>query len=136
MKHLLWVLLLMCGLALADDAQRRYQTLINELRCLVCQNQAISESNAPLAQDLREQVRTQIAAGRTDDEIRQYLIARYGDYVLYRPPLSARTLLLWTAPFLLMAVALALAWRRSHRTAPRATPDAAALRRLLDEERP
>lgn len=136
MKHTLWMLLLVTTLAQADDAQRRYQTLVNELRCLVCQNQAISESNAPLAQDLREQVRTQIAAGRSDDEIREYLIARYGDYVLYRPPLRARTVLLWTAPFLLMAAALTLAWRRSRRAVARPAPDAAALRRLLDEERP
>ena len=70
---------------------QRYQTLIHELRCLVCQNQSIAESNAPLAQDLREQVASQMAAGRSDDEIRDYLTARYGDFVLYRPPLRWRT---------------------------------------------
>lgn len=116
---------------------QRYQALIHELRCLVCQNQSIAESNAPLAQDLREQVASQLAEGRSDDEIRDYLTARYGDFVLYRPPLRWRTALLWVGPFVLVALGLWLAWRFSRRPAAASrAPDPEALRRLLDEHRP
>jgi len=76
--------------------------LAEELRCLVCQNQSIAESNAELASDLRGQIREQIAAGRTDDEIVAYMVNRYGDFVLYRPPFKATTLLLWVGPALLL----------------------------------
>lgn len=138
--------LLVCGLLLPvlaraqapapEDA--RYQALITELRCLVCQNQSIAESNAPLAADLREQVRVQIAAGRSDAEILEFLTARYGDFVLYRPPFKLRTWLLWIGPFALLgAAALVAAFfvRRSRRAAPApAGVDAETLQRLLDEE--
>ncbi|ULQ46489.1 cytochrome c-type biogenesis protein CcmH [Flagellatimonas centrodinii] len=114
----------------------RYQRLIHELRCLVCQNQSIAESNAPLAQDLREQVATQLAAGRSDDQIRDYLTDRYGDFVLYRPPFRWRTALLWLGPFLLVLVGLAVVWRQGRRVvAAPAPPDADALKRLLEEHR-
>ena len=76
-------------------------TLAEELRCLVCQNQTIADSNAELALDLRRQIREQIAAGKTDDEIVDYMVARYGDFVLYQPPVKATTLLLWAGPALL-----------------------------------
>jgi cytochrome c-type biogenesis protein CcmH len=76
--------------------------LAEQLRCLVCQNQSISESNAELANDLRGQIREQIAAGRSDDEIVTYMVNRYGDFVLYRPPLKATTVLLWAGPALLL----------------------------------
>ena len=85
-------------------AQARAVKLEGELRCLVCQNQTIAESNAELAVDLRRQVREQIAAGRSDREIVDYMTARYGDFVLYRPPLKATTVLLWAGPALLLAL--------------------------------
>lgn len=75
-----------------------------KLRCLVCQNQTIGESNAELAVDLRRQVREQIAAGKSDDDIIAYMVARYGDFVLYQPPFKATTVLLWGGPALLLVV--------------------------------
>jgi cytochrome c-type biogenesis protein CcmH len=83
-------------------AQSRAVKLSEELRCLVCQNQTIAESNADLALDLRQQIREQIAAGKSDDDILQYMVNRYGDFVLYRPPFKATTLVLWTGPALLL----------------------------------
>lgn len=146
--RLLVAILLALGASLAahaqpaDEAQAeaRYRALINELRCLVCQNQTIADSDAPLAADLRQQVRQQIAAGRSDAEIKQYVTARYGDFVLYRPPFKPSTLLLWAGPFVLLLVALAVALRRLLRRRPAAAPaapapDPEALRRLLDEDR-
>ncbi len=93
--------------AFQDPAlQERYESLNRELRCLVCQNQTIADSNAGLAQDLRREVRDMIAAGKSDDEIRKFMTDRYGDFVLYSPPVTARTYLLWAAPVLLLAIAL------------------------------
>jgi len=85
--------------------QHRYESINRELRCLVCQNQTIADSNATLAQDLRREVREMIAAGRTDAEIREFMIERYGDFVLYRPRMTAQNFLLWAAPALLLIVA-------------------------------
>jgi cytochrome c-type biogenesis protein CcmH len=84
--------------------EQRLKALAEELRCLVCQNQTIADSNAALALDLRNQIRTQIAEGRSDEQIRDYMVERYGDFVLYRPPFKASTLALWLGPFLLLAV--------------------------------
>lgn len=101
------------GQALAIDTERafddpalqaRYENLNRELRCLVCQNQTIADSNAPLASDLRREVREMIAAGKTDAEIRTFMIDRYGDFVLYRPRLTIGNFLLWAAPVLLLAI--------------------------------
>ena len=83
--------------------EQRLKDLAEELRCLVCQNQTIADSHAPLAVDLRNQIREQIAAGRSDDQIRAYMVERYGDFVLYRPPFRATTVVLWVGPFLLIA---------------------------------
>ncbi|MBY6203776.1 cytochrome c-type biogenesis protein [Halomonas denitrificans] len=92
-------------LEFASETQReRYHALIDELRCTVCQNQALSSSDAPLAADLREAVYRQIREGRADNEIRQFMRDRYGDFVLYNPPLAAHTLLLWAGPPLLLVV--------------------------------
>jgi cytochrome c-type biogenesis protein CcmH len=85
------------------ETERRLKHLAEELRCLVCQNQTIADSNAALAVDLRNQIRGQIAAGRDDTQIRDYMVARYGDFVLYRPPFKATTALLWLGPVLLLA---------------------------------
>lgn len=91
--------------AFDDDAmQARYQRLIAEVRCLTCQNQSIKDSNAPLANDLRREIREQMEAGNSDAEIYAFLQARYGDFALYRPPFSARTALLWLSPLILMLI--------------------------------
>ncbi|MCZ6717091.1 MAG: cytochrome c-type biogenesis protein CcmH [Gammaproteobacteria bacterium] len=111
MKKTLAVLLLMPFVSLAVDnsdalqdseLQARYETLTRELRCLVCQNQPISDSNAPLAEDLRRQVREMLLSGSSDREIYSFMTDRYGDYVLYRPPFAKRTWLLWLAPGILL----------------------------------
>lgn len=89
--------------AVEDPAlEARVMELSHVLRCLVCQNQSIAESNAPLALDLRAQVREQLAAGRSESEVIDYLVARYGDFVLYQPPLKPTTVLLWVGPALLL----------------------------------
>ena len=89
--------------------EQRAMKLAAELRCLVCQNQSLADSNADLAVDLKNQVRSQIREGRSDAQIREYMVARYGDFVLYSPPWKPTTALLWAGPFmLLIAGALAL----------------------------
>jgi len=91
--------------AAADPAaEARLMTLSSELRCLVCQNQTIADSNADLAVDLRNEIREKIQGGMSDAEIKDFMVARYGDFVLYRPPVKAITLFLWGGPFLLLAV--------------------------------
>lgn len=126
-------------LPLTPEQTDRYQGLVNELRCLVCQNQSIADSNAPLAADLRVKVREQLAAGRTNAEIHDYVTERFGDFVLYRPPLRASTWLLWFGPFVLLAFGLLLAVLMARRRAaagPAANKkvDGDRLRKLLDEE--
>lgn len=81
-----------------------YQVLINEVRCLVCQNQTIADSNAPLASDLRREIRRMMGEGASREQIIEFLVARYGDFVLYRPPFQSNTLALWGAPVLLLAI--------------------------------
>ncbi|VXC34318.1 Cytochrome c-type biogenesis protein CcmH [Pseudomonas sp. 8Z] len=83
----------------ANDAEReRYRTLVEELRCPKCQNQNIADSNAPIAMDLRNEVYQMVEAGKSDAQIIDFLVARYGDFVLYNPPVTSRTLLLWYGP--------------------------------------
>jgi cytochrome c-type biogenesis protein CcmH len=93
----------------SDDPvlEQRVVRLTSELRCLVCQNQSLADSHADLAIDLKNQVREQMRAGKSDSDIRNYLVARYGDFVLYDPPFKATTLLLWAGPFVLLVVGLA-----------------------------
>jgi cytochrome c-type biogenesis protein CcmH len=86
-----------------ENNENRIRLLEEKLRCLVCQNQTLADSNAELAGDLRREVRDQVAAGRSDEEIVAYLVQRYGDFVLYEPPFKATTALLWVGPFLLLA---------------------------------
>ena len=124
MRWLLVIILLIPCLATAEEArplaanpqvEARLKTLAVELRCLVCQNQTLADSNAPLAEDLRREVREMITKGMSDREIIDFLVQRYGDFVLYRPPWKATTTLLWLGPFLLLiagATALVLALRR------------------------
>ena len=87
-------------------AASRAVKLSEKLRCLVCQNQTIADSNAELAQDLRRQIHEQIAAGKSDDQIVDYMVARYGDFVLYQPPVKATTALLWAGPALLLLLGI------------------------------
>lgn len=89
-----------------DPVEVRAHALASQLRCLVCQNQTIADSNAPLAVDLKAQVRQQLAQGKRDEEVIAYMTARYGDFVLYKPPVQGNTLLLWVGPALLMGGAL------------------------------
>jgi cytochrome c-type biogenesis protein CcmH len=106
--------------------EKRLKELAEELRCLVCQNQTIADSNAPLALDLRNQIRTQIGQGRSDDEIRAYMVERYGDFVLYKPPFKASTLVLWLGPLARLGLGGAVFWvvvrRRPHAPAPEPQP--------------
>ena len=92
----------------ADDPvlENRVIKLTSDLRCLVCQNQSLADSHADLAIDLKNQVRNQMQAGKSDAEIRDYMVARYGDFVLYDPPFKSSTLLLWAGPFALLLVGL------------------------------
>ena len=124
------LVLLSCGALareaapLADDPQveARLGVIAEELRCLVCQNESLIASRAGLAMDLKHQVREQIKAGKSDAEIRDYMVQRYGDFVLYRPPLKSSTLLLWIGPFALLIAGFAAVWIfvRRRRTMPAA----------------
>lgn len=87
--------------------ERRFQALAEELRCTVCQNQSLIDSDAPLARDLRQVLFTQLRDGRSDQEIRQFMVDRYGDFVLYRPPMKGHTVLLWFGPVVLLLGSLA-----------------------------
>jgi cytochrome c-type biogenesis protein CcmH len=154
MRHAAATVALCAALALPLSAfaqkdlvfEQRLKTLEEELRCLVCQNQSLADSNAPLAEDLRREVRALADAGKNDQEIRDFLVARYGDFVLYKPPVKATTWLLWFGPFALLLGGGVVWWlilRR--RTGPVATPaavDDAAVeagveraRALLDDPR-
>lgn len=120
---------------LTAEQQVRYDALIEELRCLVCQNQNLKESHAPLAEDLRREVREQISANKDDAAIKDYLVARYGDFVLYRPRFQPTTWVLWLAPAGLLFIALFVVLRllRS-KPEPTGTPDAASVDRILREQ--
>jgi len=109
---------------------KREHELSMKLRCLVCQNQSIAESNAELAVDLRRQVREQMAAGQSDAQIIDFMTSRYGDFVLYSPPLKGATMLLWFGPLLLLMVGVFIAFRvvRARRAQPAQAP-------LTDAER-
>jgi cytochrome c-type biogenesis protein CcmH len=132
--------LVACGMALAvfataaaaDEAQptlndpvaaRREVELAKQLRCLVCQNETIADSRAGLAVDLRNKLREQMAAGKSDEEIIAFMTERYGDFVLYRPPLKATTVLLWAGPFLLLAIGVLVGWRVVRARARTARPE-------------
>ncbi len=93
------------------ELQARYERIIDEVRCLKCQNQTIKDSNAFLAADLRREIRRMLAEGKTDAEIYDFLVARYGEFALYRPRVWGKTLVLWIAPVLLLAGGVVVLWR-------------------------
>ncbi|MGA2550355.1 MAG: cytochrome c-type biogenesis protein [Burkholderiaceae bacterium] len=114
--------------------ERRIQHLETELRCLVCQNQTLADSNAGLAEDLRREVRGLALSGKSDDEIKQYLHDRYGNFVFYRPPVEPHTWLLWFGPFvLLLGTVLGLGWRIRHPRGAARKPLAEAEKRRIEE---
>jgi cytochrome c-type biogenesis protein CcmH len=124
--------------ATEDALDVRLKTLETQLRCLVCQNQTLADSNADLAGDLRREVRELALAGKSDDEIKAYLVARYGDFVLYDPPVMPVTWLLWFGPFAMLAGGGAVWWVVLRRRARMAQADPVAngnaARELLDED--
>ena len=96
---------------LPDPAlETRARLISQDLRCLVCQNQSIDDSNAPLAKDLRVIVRERLTAGDTNEQVFGYVVSRYGNYVLLKPPLQADTFLLWASPFIMLVTALSVAF--------------------------
>lgn len=143
MRRLMFALWWVSSVCMAQDeaqTEQRLKVLSAELRCLVCQNQSLSDSSADLAVDLRNQVREQIKAGKTDEQIKDYLAQRYGDFVLYRPPVKSATLMLWVGPFLLLllaGIAMTLYVRRRQRRtddAPLTDAERARARSLLQDE--
>jgi cytochrome c-type biogenesis protein CcmH len=117
----LLLILLFAFPALAQDApdlEKRVTSLAHELRCLVCQNQTLADSNAPLAVDLRNQIREQLKAGKSERDIIGFMVERYGDFVLYRPPFKASTAALWLGPFALLALGSWLYFRRLRQRKP------------------
>jgi cytochrome c-type biogenesis protein CcmH len=97
---------------LEDPAlQARFETIAKDLRCLVCQNESVADSNAQLAGDLRRQVREMLVAGKSDDEIFKFMTDRYGDFVRFNPPLEPKTLLIWGAPFIMLLIGAAIIFR-------------------------
>ena len=153
LRALLILSLWLCGQgpALAGEAQptvadpaleARVNDLAAELRCLVCQNQSLADSHAELAIDLKNQVREQLQAGRSERQVIDYMTERYGDFVLYRPPVRASTVLLWGGPLLLLLLGGAFMWRslgqsaRPDETVPLSTDETQRLKDLLDPPAP
>lgn len=119
------------------EQQARYERLIGELRCLVCQNQSLADSDADLARDLRDEVYGIIQSGKDEAQAIQFLTDRYGDFVLYRPPVRPVTWLLWTGPLLMLLGGMAFLWHRhrQQRAAPETSDDdavGAAVRERLE----
>ena len=119
MKTLWLVFMLLLGTLFADVAtslepteyqsnaeEQRFKSLANELRCVMCQNQSIADSNAPIAHDLRVEVLSLMREGKTDTEIKNYLVERYSEFVLYQPPVNKKNALLWAGPFVLLLIGL------------------------------
>jgi len=119
--------------------EARYKKIIAELRCLVCQNQNLADSNADLAKDLRNKTHGMILAGQSDAQIIDFMVARYGDFVRYRPPFKPSTALLWISPALLLALGLSVLWRVTRRSRNTLSPadevGKARVRELLRKER-
>jgi cytochrome c-type biogenesis protein CcmH len=151
MKRALLVMSLMCVLPitlwakeaqpLAEDPEleKRVMALAEDLRCLVCQNESLAGSHAPLAVDLRQQIREQMKAGKSDKEIIAFMTERYGDFVLFRPPVKMTTYLLWFGPFLLLAVGVMVQllylkrWRERAREKPLSEAERKRVEALLGD---
>jgi cytochrome c-type biogenesis protein CcmH len=123
----------------SPEHEERYNNLIAELRCLVCQNQNLADSNAELAIDLRRKTYEMVSKNKSEKEIANYMVQRYGDFVLYRPPLNSYTLLLWTGPFIILLIGVSLLIRtiRRRRAEQGVNVDDASLKAaatLLDSE--
>ena len=120
------------------EEEQRFRTLAEEIRCLVCQNQSLADSGAGLAKDLRDEILLQMRDGKTDEEIKEFLTARYGDFVLYRPPVRPGTWALWYGPVVLVLVGGTIFFftvrRRSRPDALIADPDQEELDRRLEDE--
>ncbi len=150
MKPLLLLLLIGCFITPARAAieayefdspemEADYNQLVNELRCLVCQNQNLSGSDADLAQDLRRETYEMLQQGKSQQEVIEFMVARYGDFVLYRPQFKSSTYLLWLGPFLLLVVVLVVVLRRLRAATKPVEVDAETLadaRNLLDQDEP
>lgn len=144
-RHFLFLLACMATLAFAARAtepdeiladpekEARARAITRELRCVVCQNQSVDDSEAPLAKDIRTLVRERIVAGDNDGEVRAFVVSRYGQYVLLRPPLGVDTALIWIGPFALFGVALVVAGVYLRRARPAETGQSASL--SAEEER-
>ena len=117
---LFWNCSLACAAAVdrypfpAEAQRQQFQGLISELRCLVCQNQNLADSNADLAKDLRQQVYAMVLANKTDAQIKEYMTLRYGDFILFKPPFNFYTLGLWLLPLLLLMMGGMILWRITH----------------------
>lgn len=142
MRHVLLLLTLLCGMAahaaidvyeFHDAAEeQRFRDLLGELRCPKCQNQSLADSNAGIAKDLKDRTYLLLKEGRSNGEIKTYLIERYGDFITYRPPLRASTLVLWLGPLLLLLlVVVVLVWR-VRRSPVEVAPISAEERQRLD----
>jgi len=145
MKRILFIFLLMLSCSsyaldthqLSDPKQQEsYETLISELRCLVCQNQTIGDSNAELAADLRRQVYEMLEQGKSKEEIIRFMTDRYGDFVLYKPPFKGKTSVLWIAPvvFLLIGLITVFFVIRRKKAAENQHPDAGTLQRDIAKQ--
>lgn len=124
--------------SLASDplVEQRLNAISDELRCLVCQNESLSGSRADLALDLRRELRELIRQGQSDEQIKAFMVARYGDFILYRPPLKGTTWLLWVGPFLMLLLGLLVLWRVIRRSASKppalSAQDRARAQALMD----
>lgn len=136
MRGLLLCLIFIAASALAaieayefdsPEMEANFIKLTKELRCLVCQNQSLADSNAELAKDLRRQTYEMLTQGKTPDQVAQYMVDRYGDFILYRPRLKTSTLLLWLGPFVLLLLVLGLVIRHMRGRQKLAPPDAEAM---------
>ncbi len=107
----LWLLTSVAAQEQLSAEEARYQNILKELRCLVCQNQSLAESDAGLAGDLRLEIKRMLAMGKSDEDIFAFMTQRYGDFVRYRPPVSPATLPLWGAPFVLLAIGIFFLFR-------------------------
>jgi len=150
MKRLGWMLLLLFPVMVLarievyqfDDAatEARYKQLIDELRCLVCENQNLADSNAELAQDMRRITYEMVSRGEPNEKVITFMVQRYGEFVLYRPPFQASTAMLWTGPFIILAVAIVLLLtfirrRAQEKTQSLTAEDHERARQLLDDHK-